>query len=218
MELTSRALFAKELYPLRNYFEERLDRICRWAAKPAETMARSPRPVDDRHGASPPVERNADAAVPRSSGSRHDVVIDTARRSTTATGQITVVVLALDTYNARVYHDMLEMRGYYPITASAVESWLDVLNETAPDLILIDLCASDHPSIDIACAIMADRRYKAVPIVMVTDAYQSGDLNDPATIIVDCDGRISKPISIDGFYRPIEAILKRATVRRQNPR
>ena len=202
MELSGRVLFAQELYPLRKYFEDRLEQFGRLLLKPDRPVERS---VDGngRDNASHPPHgspgKNKPQDSPKWTGSHDETVI---------------AVLALDAYNARVYHDLLEVRGYSAVTALTVDSWLGVLGACSPNLILVDLCSSDHPSIGVARAIMRDSRYRSVPVITVTDVCNSGDLNDPSRVIVDCDGRIFKPVSVDGFYRPIETILKRNAGRR----
>ena len=214
MELSSRALFAQELYPLRKYLEDRFEQLGRRSLKSGAPLSRTGQTDRNRPGERPVEERNPANAFARPHRSRGQGGQKEAPKWTGSKDETVIVVLALDAYNARVYHDMLEVRGYSAVTALTVDSWLSVLGECDPDLILVDLCSSDHPSIDIARAIMRDPRYRSVPVITVTDAHKSGDLNDPSRVIVDCDGRIFKPITVDGFYRPIETVLKRAAARR----
>ena len=69
-----------------------------------------------------------------------------------------------------------------------------------------------HPSIDVAWRLFGDPRFSAIPTIALSDLSYSTPLSDTTTIIDNCDGRIAKPVSLPGFYRPIEKILDRARI------
>jgi CheY-like chemotaxis protein len=121
-----------------------------------------------------------------------------------------ILVLALDPFNARLYHDLLEVRGYDVHVTESVEGWVTALDSCAPDLILIELCAPDHPSASLARDLARDPRFSATPIVAVTDALVPDSRRIPATANISCEGHIVKPISFRDFYEPIDALLARA--------
>lgn len=118
-----------------------------------------------------------------------------------------ILVLALDPFNAKVYHDMLEVRGYRVQATTRVEDWAAALDGATPDLILIELCAPNHPSASLARDIARDPRFSATPIVAVTDGLASGNQGIPAIANISCEGHIAKPICFEDFFRPIESLL-----------
>lgn len=118
-----------------------------------------------------------------------------------------ILVLALDPFNAKVYHDMLEVRGYEVHATERIEDWAPALESGTPDLILIELSAPDHPSAGFARDIARDPRFNATPIVAVTDGMVPDNQRIPATANISCEGHIAKPICFQDFYRPIESLL-----------
>lgn len=84
------------------------------------------------------------------------------------------------------------------------------LDSRTPDLILIELCAPDHPSASLARDLARDPRFGATPIVAVTDALVPDSRRTPTAANISCEGHIAKPISFRDFYEPIDALLARA--------
>ena len=130
-----------------------------------------------------------------------------------AAGAVDILVLAVDRLNAKVYGDLLEARGHRAMVAQNYRGWVGALDESPPHLVLIDLCASDHPSNDIMLTITNEPRFGSIPMIAITEEFTFGALGasgDIATVVARCAGRIAKPISVAGFYAPIDACLAQA--------
>lgn len=120
-----------------------------------------------------------------------------------------ILVLASDPFNAKVYADLLDQRGYSAIVEQNYRSWPTALSRCAPALILLDPGYQGHPSIDTAWHLMADPQFRTIPTLAITDQPPSRHPSDTATIIGHCDGHIVKPVSVPDFFRPIDKILNR---------
>ena len=122
---------------------------------------------------------------------------------------VVILVLASDPYNARLYRDLLDQHDYGSFIEQNYNRWPDALSFCTPGIILMDLSYHCHPSIDIAWRLMGDPKFRAIPTLAITDQWDNRSLSDTRTIIDNCDGRITKPVSVSGFFRPIEEILDR---------
>ncbi len=121
-----------------------------------------------------------------------------------------ILVLASDPYNARLYHDLLDQHDYSSFIEQNYNRWPNALSLCTPSIILMDLSYHCHPSIDIAWRLMGDPKFRAIPTLAITDQRENRPLSDTVTIIDNCDGRITKPVSVSGFFQPIEEILDRS--------
>jgi chromosome partitioning protein len=190
---------ANEIRKLWHYLDGRLTRLRAARRDPEATADR----ISAAHAAvKPPLASKGQGAPIRSAAA-----VRAAGRRGGAGRSSRILVLALDPFNARVYHDMLEVRGYAVQTTERIEGWAAALESGTPDLILIELNAPDHPSAGFARDIARDPRFSATPIVAVTDGTVPDSQRIPATASISCEGHIAKPICFEDFYRPIESLL-----------
>ncbi len=131
-----------------------------------------------------------------------------AQHPATEAGDV-ILVLASDPYNARLYRDLLDQHDFSSFIEQNYNRWPNALSLCTPSIILMDLSYHCHPSIDIAWRLMGDPKFRAIPTLAITDQREHRPLSDTVTIIDNCDGRITKPVSISGFFQPIEKILHR---------
>ena len=121
-----------------------------------------------------------------------------------------ILVLASDPFNAKLYRDLLDQHDYSSIIEQNYSRWPNALSLCTPSIILMDLSYHCHPSIDMAWQLIGDPQFRAIPTLVLTDRRESRRLSDTRTIIDYCDGCITKPVSLSGFFRPIEEILNRS--------
>ena len=76
-----------------------------------------------------------------------------------------------------------------------------------PDLILMDIQLPDISGLEVTRRLRGDERSRQIPIIAVT-AFAMG-WHEREALDSGCDAYISKPISIFGFLRTIEAFLSR---------
>ena len=74
----------------------------------------------------------------------------------------------------------------------------------------MDLNYHYHPGIDIVWRLIGDPKFRAIPTLAITDKRENLYLSDTITVIDNCDGRITKPISMSEFIQPIETIMDRS--------
>ena len=131
-----------------------------------------------------------------------------AQPPTTKAGDV-ILVLASDPFNAKLYRDLLDQHDYSSIIEQNYHRWPNALSVCTPSIVLMDLSYHCHPSIDIAWRLMGDPKFRAIPTLALTDRRENRYLSDTTTIIDNCDGCITKPVSLSGFFQPIEEILDR---------
>lgn len=120
-----------------------------------------------------------------------------------------ILVQASDQYNARLYRDFLDKHNYSSFIEQNYNRWPNALSLCTPNIILMDLNYHYHPSIDIVWRLIGDPKFRAIPTLAVTDKREILYLSDTITVIDNCDGRITKPISMSGFIQATETILDR---------
>jgi two-component system, OmpR family, phosphate regulon response regulator PhoB len=84
----------------------------------------------------------------------------------------------------------------------------DVVDETLPDLIVLDWMLPDKPGIDFARELRRDERTKDLPILMLTARAQEDD--KVRGFEVGADDYVTKPFSPKELIARIKALLRRA--------
>jgi CheY-like chemotaxis protein len=125
-----------------------------------------------------------------------------------------ILVLASDPYNARLYHDLLDQHDYSSFIEQNYNRWPNAVSLCTPSIILMDLSYYSHPSVDIAWRLIGDPKFRSIPTLAITDQRENPQPSDTRTIIDNCDGRITKPVSVSGFLQPIEELLDRSRANR----
>ena len=109
--------------------------------------------------------------------------------------------------DVRLLKDILETRGYNILqTGDGLEA-IDLAVAKRPALILMDIQLPDISGLEVTRRLRGDERSRQIPIIAVT-AFAMG-WHEREALDSGCDAYISKPISIFGFLRTIEAFLSR---------
>lgn len=82
---------------------------------------------------------------------------------------------------------------------------LDAVRRAAPDLAVCDVQLPSLSGYDIARALRADARFRALPLVAVTALAMRGDRD--RALSAGFDGYIAKPIEPETFSAQVEAFL-----------
>jgi CheY-like chemotaxis protein len=101
---------------------------------------------------------------------------------------------------------ILEQEGYSVIEAADGLSGIQVAQEQAPDLILMDMHISGLDGYEAATKLKSIPPLAKTPIVALTASNSPGDRE--RSLISGCDGYITKPIAWDGFAQQIRAFLE----------
>jgi two-component system phosphate regulon response regulator PhoB len=101
----------------------------------------------------------------------------------------------------------LEQAGHTTLCADTAEQALRLVNEALPDLILLDWMLPGASGIDVAKRLRADKRTKAIPIIMLTARSEEHD--KLLGLETGADDYITKPFSPRELNARIKAVLRR---------
>lgn len=102
----------------------------------------------------------------------------------------------------------LRHAGYVPLQAADVASARRQIDETLPELILLDWMLPDAPGIELAKRLRTDTRTRELPIILLTARAQE---NDKLTgFEAGVDDYLTKPFSPRELLARVKALLRRA--------
>ncbi len=118
----------------------------------------------------------------------------------------TILVVEDNDLNMKLFHDVLEMRGYNVLQAKdAMEGWR-IAREHRPDLILMDIRLPGVSGLEVTKRLKADETLKSIPVIAITAFAMAGDKEK--FLEGGCDAYIDKPISIPNFLQTVERLAK----------
>lgn len=123
-----------------------------------------------------------------------------------------VLVVDDDRHALRMMKRILELEGYRVSTASNGEATLDIVDEEAPDLVLLDLMM---PGIDGCTVCQRLRQFSPVPIIMVT--ARTKDEDKVQGLDAGADDYITKPFSAAEVTARVKAVLRRTKSWHEHP-
>ncbi len=99
----------------------------------------------------------------------------------------------------------LKANGYEVISANDGETALKLAKQESPDLLILDLMMPKLDGFKVCRLLKFDRRYKAIPIMMLTARAQPEDLK----LATECgaDAYMTKPLDAQGFLKKIAELL-----------
>jgi len=125
----------------------------------------------------------------------------------------TVLVVEDNDINMRLFHDVLEARGYNVLQAQdGTEGW-HIAREHRPDLILIDIQLPDVSGLDVIKWLKDDESLKSIPVIAITAFATDG--HEEKIRGGGCDAYIVKPISITSFLQTVERLAKPLVAERE---
>ena len=101
----------------------------------------------------------------------------------------------------------LEHAGHAVARAATAAQALALINESLPDLVLLDWMLPDRPGVDFARQLRADRRTREIPIIMLTARAQEQD--KVSGLDSGADDYVTKPFSSRELLARIQAVLRR---------
>lgn len=117
----------------------------------------------------------------------------------------TVMIVEDNELNMKLFHDLLESKGYDIIqTRNGMEA-LDLARAHHPDLILMDIQLPEVSGLTVTKWIKEDDELRAIPIIAVTAFAMKGD--EERILEGGCEGYISKPISVPHFLETIASYI-----------
>lgn len=115
-------------------------------------------------------------------------------------------ILAVDDVpdNLFLLQAILEAEGYEVETANSGSSALAKVENSPPDLVLLDVMMPDMNGYEVAQQMRQNNRLTEIPIVMIT-AYEEAHVK--SQLQVEASDFIRKPINIDELLTRIRAFL-----------
>ena len=101
----------------------------------------------------------------------------------------------------------LQRRGYHVVLAVDGQSGVEMAQNQAPDLVLMDMSLPVLDGWEVACRLKADAPTKHIPIIALTAHAMSSDREK--ALDAGCDDYDTKPIELARLLGKIEALLSR---------
>jgi two-component system cell cycle response regulator DivK len=117
----------------------------------------------------------------------------------------TILVVEDNELNMKLFHDLLEMRGYKVLRAGDGMEGLKLAREHEPDLILMDIQLPGVSGLVVAKSIKDDDKLKNIPIIAVTAFAMKGD--EDRMREAGCEAYLAKPVSTPNFLKTVEQFL-----------
>ena len=108
--------------------------------------------------------------------------------------------------NRTLVRRILMAEGYNLLEAVNATQALEILDNTQPDLILMDINMPDMDGYSLTTQIKSMEGLGSIPIVALTANVMRGDRE--RSLEAGCDGYIQKPIDIDMLSEQIERFLR----------
>jgi two-component system cell cycle response regulator DivK len=111
--------------------------------------------------------------------------------------------------NRTLVRRIVVSQNYSLLEAVNAAQALDILKNTRPDLILMDINLPEMDGYTLTAKIKSMPGFERVPILALTANVMRGDKEK--TLEAGCDGYIQKPLDVDQLIREVERFLSRRT-------
>lgn len=116
-----------------------------------------------------------------------------------------VMIVEDNELNMKLFHDLLESRGYDIIETRDGMEALKLARSERPDLILMDIQLPEVSGLEVTKWIKEDDELRSIPIIAVTAFAMKGD--EEKIREGGCEAYIAKPISVSNFLATVEKFL-----------
>jgi CheY-like chemotaxis protein len=121
---------------------------------------------------------------------------------------MTKILIAEDNaVNRELLRELLEMRGYTVLEACNGEEALRMIEQTQPDLLLLDIGMPVLDGFAVVRKIRENPRLAPLPVVAVTAYAMQGDREK--ILNSDFDGYLSKPVNSKSLSEELERLLSK---------
>ena len=118
----------------------------------------------------------------------------------------TVLIVEDNELNMKLFHDLLEARGYNILQTRDGMEALKLARQHRPDLILMDIQLPEVSGLEVTKWIKEDDELKSIPVVAVTAFAMKGD--EERIREGGCEAYLSKPISVAKFLETVRHFVK----------
>lgn len=117
----------------------------------------------------------------------------------------TILIVEDNELNMKLFHDLLEARGYNTLQAWEGMEALRIARERRPDLILMDIQLPEVSGLEVTKWIKEDAELRTIPVIAITAFAMKGD--EEKIREGGCEAYIAKPISVAIFLQTIQKFL-----------
>lgn len=116
-----------------------------------------------------------------------------------------VMIVEDNELNMKLFHDLLEARGYDILQTRDGMEALKMARSEKPDLILMDIQLPEVSGLEVTKWLKEDDELSAIPVIAVTAFAMKGD--EEKIREGGCEAYIAKPISVSNFLATVEKFL-----------
>ncbi|RED50898.1 response regulator [Aestuariispira insulae] len=117
----------------------------------------------------------------------------------------TVMIVEDNELNMKLFHDLLEARGYNILETRDGMEALKMARTEKPDLILMDIQLPEVSGLEVTKWLKEDDDLRSIPVIAVTAFAMKGD--EEKIREGGCEAYIAKPISVSSFLATVEQFL-----------
>jgi CheY-like chemotaxis protein len=140
------------------------------------------------------------------------------KEASAAPGQKTVLIVDDDADIRRLLRTVLAPRGLHVIEADRGLLALQLVKQSPPDLLLLDVMLPEVHGFEIARRIRGSDRYGDIPIIMISAVYRGPQVAQDAKAGYGVDAFIEKPFRIADVVKAVDTALMRASRKTQPKR
>lgn len=126
---------------------------------------------------------------------------------------MTILIAEDDPPSLLFLSDWLKAEGYTVVTASRAEDVVRLMDETPPDLVLLDIMLPGMSGTELLPAIK--QRHPKVPVVMVTALWDAPERK--RAFELGASDYVTKPLDLDYLRFVVHSALKGSATREQSP-
>jgi two-component system, cell cycle response regulator DivK len=117
----------------------------------------------------------------------------------------TVLIVEDNELNMKLFHDLLEVRGYNILQTNDGMEALRMARSHKPDLILMDIQLPEVSGLEVTKWIKEDDNLRSIPVIAITAFAMKGD--EEKIREGGCEAYIAKPISVANFLETVQKFL-----------
>jgi len=119
-----------------------------------------------------------------------------------------ILIVDDNSVNLKLASEVLEAEGYATVTAVDAELAQEILKDTVPDLILMDIALPGMDGLTFTRKLKDDKRLKHIPVIALTAFAMRGDEQKASE--AGCDGYITKPIDTRKLPHLVAELLRKS--------
>jgi two-component system, sensor histidine kinase and response regulator len=124
---------------------------------------------------------------------------------------IKVLIAEDNAVNRELLRELLEMRGYTVIEACDGEEALRAIEQTQPDLLLLDIGMPVLDGFGVIRQLRENPRFASLPVVAITAYAMQGDREK--ILSSKFDGYLSKPVNAQALGQELDRLLRNSKVK-----